>query len=46
MCLTTEETLKIEELLRHDRESMIAFGDTLQERNRVTRKKAFSLRRG
>ena len=32
---TSEESLKIEQLLRLDRESMIAFGDTLRERNRV-----------
>ena len=32
---TSEESLRVEELLRLDRESMIAFGDTLRERNRV-----------
>jgi hypothetical protein len=35
ICFTSEESLRIEELLRLDRESMIAFGDTLRERNRV-----------
>ena len=35
ICFTSEESLRIDELLRIDRESMIAFGDTLRERNRV-----------
>jgi hypothetical protein len=35
MCFTSEESLKIEQLLTIDREAMIAFGDTLRERNRV-----------
>ena len=33
---TSEECAKVDQLLRIDRESMIAFGDTLRERNRVT----------
>ncbi len=36
ICFTSEESLRIDELLRIDRESMIAFGDTLRERNRVS----------
>jgi len=37
ICFTSEESLRIDELLRIDRESMIAFGDTLREKNRVSR---------
>ena len=32
---TSEESLRVEELLRIDRQAKIAFGDTLRERNRV-----------
>ena len=35
ICFTSEESLRIDELIRIDRESMIAFGDTLREKNRV-----------